>query len=59
MLTHSASSLRPLAVLQSIQSLLSEPDPDDALVASIAEMYKKDRPQFDKIASETTKKYAM
>ncbi|PWN26835.1 putative UBC5-E2 ubiquitin-conjugating enzyme [Jaminaea rosea] len=52
-------STKAATVLQSIQNLLSEPDPDDALVASIAELYKKDRPQFDHIAKETTKKYAM
>ncbi|CAO1618502.1 unnamed protein product [Parajaminaea phylloscopi] len=51
-------STKASTILQSIQSLLAEPNPDDALVASIAEMYTKDRPQFDATAKEWVQKYA-
>jgi len=45
-------------VLLSICSLLSDPNPDDPLVPEIAALYKKDRAQHDKTASEWTRKYA-
>ncbi|CAO1631523.1 unnamed protein product [Sympodiomycopsis kandeliae] len=45
-------------ILNSIIQLLSEPNPDDALVASIAEQYNKDRAKFDQTAKEYTQKYA-
>ncbi|EIE81631.1 hypothetical protein RO3G_06336 [Rhizopus delemar RA 99-880] len=39
-----------------IASLLENPNPDDALVASIAETYNKNRPKFNKIAKEYVEK---
>ncbi|KAJ3449902.1 ubiquitin-conjugating enzyme e2 e3 [Anaeramoeba flamelloides] len=46
-------------VLLSISSLLCEPNPEDPLVLSIAQQYKKNRLKHDKIANEYTRKYAM
>lgn len=51
-------STKASTVLQSIQSLLAEPNPDDALVSSIAEVYNQDRAQYNKTAAEWTKKHA-
>ncbi|CAD6887468.1 unnamed protein product [Tilletia controversa] len=51
-------STKASSILMAIAQLLSEPNTDDALVASIAELYKSDRPKFDKMAGEYTKKYA-
>ncbi|ORE03672.1 ubiquitin-conjugating enzyme E2D 2 [Rhizopus microsporus var. microsporus] len=45
-------------VLQAIATLLENPNPDDALVASIAETYNKNRTKFNKIAKEYVDKYA-
>ncbi|KAI8328870.1 ubiquitin-conjugating enzyme/RWD-like protein [Choanephora cucurbitarum] len=45
-------------VLQALSSLLQTPNPDDALVASIAEIYNSNRPKFNKIAKEYVEKYA-
>ncbi|KAJ6251082.1 hypothetical protein M0813_15904 [Anaeramoeba flamelloides] len=46
-------------VLLSISSLLCEPNPEDPLVLSIAQQYKKNRLKHNKIANEYTRKYAM
>ncbi|OZJ03361.1 hypothetical protein BZG36_02987 [Bifiguratus adelaidae] len=46
-------------VLMSISVLLNEPNPDDALVGSIAEMYTQNHAKFVKTAKDYTKKYAM
>ncbi|RDD41621.1 Ubiquitin-conjugating enzyme E2-17 kDa [Trichoplax sp. H2] len=46
-------------VLSSICSLLSTPNPDDPLVPEIARIFKTDRPKFNELAKEWTKKYAM
>ncbi|KAJ3436523.1 ubiquitin-conjugating enzyme e2 e3 [Anaeramoeba flamelloides] len=46
-------------VLLSISSLLTEPNPDDPLVLSIAQQYKKNRVKHDRIAREYTRKYAI
>ncbi|PWN99662.1 putative UBC5-E2 ubiquitin-conjugating enzyme [Tilletiopsis washingtonensis] len=51
-------STKAATILLSIQQLLAEPNPDDALVASIAEMYKTDRAKFNKTAQEYTRKHA-
>ncbi|PWY99140.1 putative UBC5-E2 ubiquitin-conjugating enzyme [Testicularia cyperi] len=51
-------STKAVTILLSILQLLEEPNPDDALVASIAELYNTDRAKFDKTAQEYTKKYA-
>ncbi|KAI8369267.1 ubiquitin-conjugating enzyme/RWD-like protein [Radiomyces spectabilis] len=45
-------------VLVSISLLLQEPNPEDPLVASIAEVYNTNRPKFNKMAKEYVKKYA-
>ena len=46
-------------VLLSISSLLTDPNPDDPLVPDIAKLYKSDRPKFNQMAAEWTRKYAM
>ncbi|CAJ0645707.1 13139_t:CDS:2 [Entrophospora sp. SA101] len=43
-------------VLKSIASLLEHPNPDDALVASIAEIYNTNKSKFDKTAKDFVKK---
>lgn len=53
---HNFSSV---AVLLSICSLLTDPNPDDPLVPEIARIYKTDRQKYNSLASEWTKKYAM
>lgn len=45
-------------VLLSICSLLTDPNPDDPLVAEIAIMYKHDRLQFETTARSWTHQYA-
>jgi ubiquitin-conjugating enzyme E2 D/E len=45
-------------VLHSIVNLFTEPNPDDPLETSIAEVYKNDRPNFIKTAKEWTIKHA-
>ena len=45
-------------VLQALAGLLETPNPDDALVASIAEIYNSNRSKFNKIAKEYVDKYA-
>ena len=45
-------------VLLSITSLLTDPNPDDPLVADIAHLYKTDREKYEKTAREWTNKYA-
>ncbi|XP_054455673.1 ubiquitin-conjugating enzyme E2-17 kDa-like [Anoplopoma fimbria] len=46
-------------VLLSICSLLCDPNPDDPLVPDIAHIYKSDRPRYNELAKEWTRKYAM
>ena len=41
-------------VLMSLQSLLTDPNPDDPLVADIARLYKNDRNKYDQNAKEWT-----
>jgi len=45
-------------VLLSICSLLTDPNPDDPLVVAIANTYRKNPKEFDKIARYWTRKYA-
>lgn len=45
-------------VLGQIHQLLREPNPDDAVEASIAGEYKNDRKSYAKTAQEWTSKYA-
>ena len=47
-----------VAVLLSICSLLTDPNPDDPLVPEIAKMYKTDRKRYNQLAKEWTGKYA-
>jgi len=46
-------------VLLSICSLLTDPNPNDPLMAQIAQQYKTNRILHDKTAAEWTRKYAM
>ena len=46
-------------VLLSISSLLTDANPDDPFVPDIANLYKSDKKQYEKNATEWTKKYAM
>ncbi|XP_036031434.1 ubiquitin-conjugating enzyme E2 D4-like [Onychomys torridus] len=46
-------------VLLSICSLLCDPNPDDPLVPEIARVYRKDFREYDKLAREWTKRYAI
>jgi ubiquitin-protein ligase len=52
-------SSKIMSVLTATQQLLSEPVPDDALEASIAEKYKTDRKAYDSEAKRFTKQYAL
>ena len=47
------------AVLLSICSMLTDPNPDDPLVPEIAHVYKTDRPRYEATAREWTRKYAI
>ncbi|MBN6743424.1 hypothetical protein JKG47_23810, partial [Acidithiobacillus sp. MC6.1] len=51
-------SSKIMSVLTATQQLLSEPVPDDALEASIAEKFKGDRKGFEAEAKRYTKMYA-
>lgn len=46
-------------VLISLHSLLSDPNPDDPLNREAAIKYKSDRTEYNKIAREWTRKYAI
>lgn len=45
-------------ILLSICSLLTDPNPDDPLVPSVAKQYKNNKSEYEKIAKEWTMKYA-
>ena len=47
------------SVLLSICSLLNDPNPDDPLEPSIADMYVRNRAKYEMIARELTIKYAI
>jgi ubiquitin-protein ligase len=47
------------AVLLSICSMLTDPNPDDPLVPEIAHVYKTDRARYEATAREWTRKYAI
>ena len=47
------------AVLLSICSMLTDPNPDDPLVPDIAHSYKTDRPRYEATAREWTRKYVV
>ncbi|MCO5575910.1 hypothetical protein L7F22_029717 [Adiantum nelumboides] len=52
-------ALTVIKVLLSVCSLLMDPNPDDPLVPEIAQLYKKDRVQYEDMARSWTQKYAM
>ena len=58
-LLHILFSYSLSAVLLSICSLLTDPNPDDPLVPDIARIYKTDRSKYNETAKEWTRKYAM
>jgi len=45
-------------IMLALVSLLTEPNPDDALVPEIADLFKSNRAEFDKTAKAFTKKHA-
>ena len=47
-----------VAVLRLIQTLLIEPNPDDAIEPSIANEYRENRKEFEKNAKDWVKRYA-
>ncbi|XP_052123393.1 ubiquitin-conjugating enzyme E2 D2B-like [Frankliniella occidentalis] len=47
------------SILLSMHQLLGEPNPDDPLVRSISQMYKKKRDEHDRIARRWTEEFAM
>ena len=51
-------ALTIVKVLQSLQLLLSEPNPEDPLVPDIALQFKRDRQSFNKMAKQWTIKFA-
>ncbi|KAM5290451.1 ubiquitin-conjugating enzyme E2 D3-like [Glossophaga mutica] len=57
--TQWSPALTTSKVLLSISSILCDPNPDDALVPSIARMYLKDRDTYNAMARAWTRKYAM
>ena len=52
-------ALNLLKVVLSIQSLLTEPNPDSPLESMIAEEYANNRTKYNKQAADYTKKYAV
>ena len=46
-------------LLTSVRLLLSEPNPEDGLLADVSSLYKFNRTQFNETARELTLKYAM
>uniref|UniRef100_A0A6C0LMH6 UBC core domain-containing protein n=1 Tax=viral metagenome TaxID=1070528 RepID=A0A6C0LMH6_9ZZZZ len=46
-------------LLLSICSLMDDPNPDDPLVPEIAELYKKNKNEYDRIAKLWTNNYAL
>jgi ubiquitin-protein ligase len=46
------------AVLEAARQLLVEPNPDDAVEGSVAEVWKRDREGFEREAREWTRRYA-
>jgi ubiquitin-protein ligase len=52
-------STRIRAVLEALRNLLVEPQPDDPLEDRIAEEYKNDRPEFEKVAKQHVTRFAL
>ena len=51
-------AIKMKVVIGAIVQLLVTPMPDDPLDTNIAEQYKQNRPEFEKVAKEWVKKYA-
>ena len=51
-------SSRLMSVLQTAQALLQEPNPDDAVETGIAEQYKNDRLEYEKVVKDWVSRYA-
>ncbi|OLL24956.1 Ubiquitin-conjugating enzyme E2 14 [Neolecta irregularis DAH-3] len=51
-------SIKITAVLEDLVRLFQEPNPDDPLVTSVAEVFKTDKKKFEKNVKEYVKKYA-
>eukprot|EP01114_Cavostelium_apophysatum_P023465 TRINITY_DN8847_c0_g1_i1.p1 TRINITY_DN8847_c0_g1~~TRINITY_DN8847_c0_g1_i1.p1 ORF type:complete len:219 (-),score=36.05 TRINITY_DN8847_c0_g1_i1:235-810(-) len=51
-------SLNIPTILTSIQSLISEPNPDDGLMSDITDEYKHNRTKFNETAKSYTRQYA-
>merc|ERR1711916_284886 len=51
-------ALTMTALMLSISSLLTDPNPDDPLTPAIARVFVNNRPKFDSTARSWTKKYA-
>lgn len=47
------------SVLEFTRQLLKEPNPDDAVEAKIADLYRQDKVTYEKEAREWTKRYAI
>ena len=59
LVTLSTLAADAVAVLLSICSMLTDPNPDDPLVPEIAHVYKTDRAKYEQTAREWTRKYAV
>jgi ubiquitin-protein ligase len=51
-------SCKIAGVLESARQLLVEPNPDDAVEADVADVFKTDRKKWEKTVREYTKRYA-
>lgn len=49
---------RITAVLNMVRSILVEPNVEDAVEAGVAEVWKRDRREFEKTARDWVKRYA-
>lgn len=47
------------AVIEFTRQLLKEPNPEDAVEAKIADLYRQDKAGFEKEARDWTKRYAI
>ncbi|KAI9307384.1 ubiquitin-conjugating enzyme E2D 2 [Cunninghamella echinulata] len=56
---HWKPSTKLANVMEALRMLLEHPNPDDALVSSIAEVYKSNRDKFNETAKQYVSKYAM
>lgn len=51
-------SSRIVNVLEAALQVLAEPAPEDAVEAGAAELYRRDRGEFERVAREWTRRYA-